>query len=362
MRVMGLMSGTSLDGVDAAIIETDGTRVDALGPAHTVAYSASDRRQLQQAIADALSMAAGDAPPTSFAAAADVIDRTHAQAVRDLLADPAAGTIELIGFHGQTVIHRPEQRWTVQLGRAEALATATGLDVVFDLRGADVAAGGQGAPIVPLYHEALAARSRLTAPVAVLNIGGVANVTYIGPNGELVAFDTGPGNGLIDELVEAAGLGRFDDGGRLAAQGQVSDGALGQLLAHPYFELGGAKSLDRYDFSIEPVRTLPIADAAATLVAFTVASIDLALARLPVKPLRAIVCGGGRHNATLMTALGARLGMPCQAAEMVGWRGDTIEAEAMAYLAARSVRGLPLTVPGTTGVSAPLTGGRRAAA
>lgn len=359
MRVLGLMSGTSLDGVDAAIIDTDGERVLGFGPARTFAYAPDDRCALMAAVEDALS---GASAPASFEAAARVIERKHADAVHALLAEPDAGEVELIGFHGQTVIHRPEAGLTRQLGSGEVLAAMTGIDVVWDLRAADVAAGGQGAPIVPVYHKALAARAGLAAPVAVLNIGGVANVTFIGRGGELIAFDTGPGNGLIDQLMETRGAGAFDEGGRIAASGAVDELALRRLLDHPYFEKGGTKSLDRYDFSLAPVAHLALADAAATLVAFTAATVALGASRLPQAPQRWIICGGGRHNAAIMAALEARLGVPCLEAEAVGWRGDTVEAEAIAYLAARSVMGLPLTFEGTTGVPRPMTGGRRAAA
>lgn len=362
MRVLGLMSGTSLDGVDAAIIETDGERVLGFGPARTFPYAADERRALMAATEDALAAVPAAPPPPSFAAAAAVIERTHADAVSRLLAEPDAGKVELIGFHGQTVLHRPGEGLTVQLGSGDALARATGIDVVWDLRTADMAAGGQGAPIVPVYHKALAARAGLEPPVAVLNVGGVANLTFIGAGGELIAFDTGPGNGLIDQLVEACGAGPFDAGGRIAASGRIDELALKRLLDHPYFAKGGTKSLDRYDFSLAPVAHLTLPDGAATLVAFTAASVALAAARLPVRPQRWIVCGGGRHNAAIMAALNMRLDVPCLAAEAVGWRGDTVEAEAIAYLAARSVKGLPLTFEGTTGVARPVTGGRRAAA
>jgi anhydro-N-acetylmuramic acid kinase len=243
------------------------------------------------------------------------------------------------------------------LGDAQALANALGVAVVSDMRQADLDAGGNGAPLVPIYHAALVGKIGAACPSGLLNIGGVANLTLVGTDDVLIAFDTGPGNGLIDQLVFSHGAGTCDVGGALAAVGTVDRPTLDALLALPFFQRTGPRSVDRYDFPLEAVERLTLEDAAATLTAFTAESIALAAGRLPQRPSQWLICGGGRHNPTLMSALNSVLGN-CRSADDVGLRGDFIEAEAMAFLAARSLRGLPLTYPGTTGVDRPTRGGR----
>jgi len=331
------MSGTSADGVDAAIIETDGETVRSFGPCRTVPYPAS----LRQAVLAA--MAAGEALPWLEAA----VTQANADAARALIAD--AGPVDLIGLHGQTIVHQPERRRTVQIGDGAALAAALGVPVVNQFRVADVAAGGQGAPLVPVFHQALAAA---LGPVAVLNVGGVANVTFTGQ--PLLAFDTGPGNALLDDWVGRHTGALFDDGGRLATQGRVDAARLALLLAHPYFDRPPPKSLDRHAFTLDAVEGLAPADGAATLLAFTVGTVVRAAAW--ASPRRWLIAGGGRHNAALMVALGIALGQ-VDPVEAVGWDGDALEAQAFAFLAVRSVRGLPLSLPGTTGVPSPMPGG-----
>jgi anhydro-N-acetylmuramic acid kinase len=353
---VGLMSGTSLDGVDAALIETDGEAHARPLAFRGEPYSNEARRQLAEATALALTFDRPRQSP-SIAAAADLIVRTHALAVRKLLAqaEVPAAAVAVIGFHGQTVAHRPQRGWTWQIGDGAALAAATGIAVVDDFRSADVAAGGEGAPLLPVYHAARTAG--LAAPVAVLNLGGVANVTWIGVDGTLVAFDTGPANGLIDSWVEEATGARFDAGGALAAAGRVDDAVLMAMLDHPYFASPPPKSLDRNDFTIQPARGLSAADGAATLTAFTAASVAEALDRLPARPRRLLVAGGGRHNPTLLAMIAARTGLKPEPAEALGWNGDATEAEGFAYMAVRSLRGLPISFPGTTRAPRPLTGG-----
>ena len=357
MRVLGFMSGTSLDGVDAAIIATDGERIDGFGPAVLLPFTAGERAALSAATEDAV-RTDGRTRPASFDAAEAVLLDVHVRAARAVLGQDGAGSIDLIGFHGQTVIHRPARGLSIQLGDAGALARALGVPVIADLRQADLEAGGQGAPLVPVYHAALAPLIGAELPIAFLNVGGVANLSWLGRDGGMIAFDTGPGNGLIDLMVQARGVGRYDDGGRLAASGAVDAAALATLLGARYFAQAGPKSLDRHDFPLDAVAGLSTEDAAATLTAFTAEAVALAARRLPEPPLRWLVCGGGRHNPALMRALNARLGA-CESTDAHGLRGDFIEAEAMAYLAARSVRGLPLTFPTTTGVARPTPGGRR---
>jgi len=355
MLVMGYMSGTSLDGVDVALVETDGERIAAFGASAMAEFSADECAAIERATADALAWNGHGEAPASFAVAAKVIEGAHIRAGREVMAQ--AGRIpDLVGFHGQTLLHRPERQLSVQIGDPQVLADALGVPVVAQMRQDDLMAGGQGAPLVPAYHAALAERIGLAGPVAFLNVGGVANLTWIGEDGELVAFDTGPGNGLIDQVVQARGAGRYDDGGRFAAAGAVDAAVLADLLSHPHFRGEGPKSLDRYDFPLDWAGARSLEDAAATLTAFTAAAVALTAQALPRPPRVWIVCGGGSHNPTLMQALRDLLG-DCRTADEVGLRGDFIEAEAMAFLAARSLRGLPLTFPGTTGVARPLTGG-----
>ncbi|WP_375427877.1 anhydro-N-acetylmuramic acid kinase [uncultured Sphingomonas sp.] len=352
---IGLMSGTSLDGVDAALIETDGEAHVRRIAFRGEDYSDAARAQLAEATAVALTYDAPRASPV-IAAAADLTARSHALAVAELLRDAGiqASAVGVIGFHGQTVAHRPDRGWTWQIGDGAALARMTGIDVVADLRSADVAAGGQGAPLLPIYHAALAAG--LSGPVAILNLGGVANVTLVGAE-ELVAFDTGPANGLIDSWVETTTGARFDKDGRLAAAGRVHADVLDTLLDHPFFDQPAPKSLDRADFTIQPARGLSATDGAATLTAFTAAAVALAIDRLPVRPERLLIAGGGRRNPVMLAMIGERTGIRPEPAEILGWDGDAIEAEGFAYMAVRNLLGLPISFPGTTGVPRPTTGG-----
>ncbi len=351
--MIGLMSGTSMDGIDAALLRSDGVAVAGFGPALTLPYGDA----LRDRIRAALGAAGRDTLGVSRALA-----EAHAEAVARLL-DEAGLTpaeVALIGFHGHTLLHRPERGRTWQAGDAGLLARLTGIATVADFRAQDVALGGQGAPLVPLYHAALARWSGLELPLLVLNIGGVANLTYIGSPDEadLLAFDTGPGNALLDDWLLRHTGERLDAGGRLGAQGEVDEPTLQRLLGHRYFAARPPKSLDRDDFSADAVAALWPAAGAATLTAFTAAAVARALEHLPRRPLRCLVTGGGRHNATMMRELTQRLAMPVEPVENVGWRGDALEAEAFAYLAARAVLGLPLSLPGTTGVPYPVSGGR----
>jgi anhydro-N-acetylmuramic acid kinase len=358
LRAIGLMSGTSMDGIDIALIETDGEDAVARGPSATVAYDADFRGRLAAAIEDAHGLADRTARPGCLGAVESELTERHAAAVAEFLGergiDPAS--VAVAGFHGQTVLHAPERRLTVQLGDGPLLARLSEIDVVYDLRAADVEAGGQGAPLVPVYHRAMAARLP-ERPVAVVNIGGVANVTWIGANGTLIAFDTGPGNALIDDWMLHHTGTAVDAGGQAAAGGKIDEEALHALLMHGYFGRVPPKSLDRNAFALDPVRNLSAADGAATLTAFTAASIARACEHLPEQPQLWIICGGGRRNRTLMTMLAAEVDSAVVPAEAAGFDGDAVEAEAWAYLAVRSLKGLPITFPGTTGVPAPMSGG-----
>lgn len=344
------MSGTSLDGVDAAWIDTDGETVKAFGPTLTIPYDSGLRTELRRILDCAATLRPDD--PGLLHAVARLTDY-HAQAVK-ALGHPA----DLIGFHGQTILHQPDCRRTWQVGDAAGLAAQTGLPVAHDFRSADVAAGGEGAPFAPVYHAALA--RNLPKPLAVLNIGGVANITWIGRQGELIAFDTGPGNGPLDDWISRHTGQAFDRDGALARSGQVNQGVLQRLLGHPYFKRPAPKSLDRLDFSAALTASglahLSPADGAATLVAFTAGAV--AAAQFPEPPRQVLVCGGGRRNSAIMQALAAALRVPVEPVEVQGWNGDVLEAQCFGFLAARVVAGLPLSFPGTTGVPAPLPGGR----
>ena len=347
LTAIGLMSGTSADGVDAALLVTDGEYVVEPGPALTIPYSSDTRARLLRAH--------GGAGPVAEIEAE--IIRRHAEAVSTLLARAgmAAGSIDLIGFHGHTVLHQPEAGRSWQIGDAELLAHLTGIGVVSDFRAADVAAGGQGAPLAPVFHAALA-RS-LERPIAILNLGGVANLSWLGQDCDPIAFDTGPANALIDDWVRAHTGAPFDDHGAIAAAGNVDEPALAALLDNRYFDQAPPKSLDRDAFDAAPVAELSLADGCATLTAFTGAAVRRAFDHLPRMPARVLATGGGRHNPTLMRRLADILECPVAPVEEVGWNGDALEAQAFAYLAVRSRRGLPLSFPSTTGVGTPLSGG-----
>ncbi|MEO9191825.1 MAG: anhydro-N-acetylmuramic acid kinase [Acetobacteraceae bacterium] len=347
---LGLISGTSMDGIDAALIETDGELVGARRGAITLPYPPALRTEL---LAIARDPARATEPLDDIEAAVTQANAVAARAVIQQ-AGLTADAVAVVGFHGQTVLHRPERRFTRQIGDGALLAWLLGIDVIAGFRLADVAAGGQGAPLAPLYHAALA--RDLAKPLAVLNLGGVANVTFL-DGATVTAFDTGPASAMIDDWVRRHTGRPFDEDGRIAASGQVDQARLARLLAHPFFALRPPKSLDRNDFPLTAIEGLSLPDGAATLAAFTVASIAASRAHLPASPRRWLVTGGGRHNATLMTGLAAALAAPVEPVESVGWDGDALEAELFGFLAIRSLRGLPLSLPSTTGVPAPMPGG-----
>lgn len=352
--VIGLMSGTSVDAVDAALIETDGEgHVRGLS-AHDRPYSDAERDLIRRAAARALELPA-PTPDPLIAEAERVLTQAHAEAVAAL---PRQSEATLIGFHGQTVAHRPPSSgwphpFTWQIGDAALLARLTGRPVVHDFRSADVAAGGEGAPLAPGYHRALA--SNVARPVGILNLGGVGNLTWFGASGGWGAFDTGPANGLIDDWVQRHSGARYDAGGALAAAGQVDEAALAAMAGTGTGT--GPRSFDRADFALDPVADLSPADGAATLTALTAETIAQALRPLPVRLKRLLVTGGGRHNPTLMRMIAARTGIPAEPVEQEGWHGDALEAQAFAWLAVRHLKRLPLSWPETTGVPAPTPGG-----
>ncbi len=349
---LGAMSGTSLDGVDAAMLHTDGERILEFGASGYRVYSEGEREILRAAL--------GRWPGPGLEAALGVVQSAH---VETLGRFPGAA---VVGFHGQTLAHEPAGRGTHQLGDGAALAKALGVPVVWDFRSADVRLGGQGAPLAPFFHFACAKWIGADAPVAFLNLGGVGNLTWVDPvkdspeeHGALLAFDTGPANAPINDLMTQRRSLDCDRDGALAATGQVVDGALELFLEEGYFLRMPPKSLDRDDFGLmlNLVRELSDADAAATMTAMAAAAVMRGMEHCPTPPARLLVTGGGRHNPVMMAMLQA--GLDCEVApvESVGLDGDMLEAQAFAYLAVRVARGLPTSCPSTTGVRALVGGG-----
>ncbi len=340
------MSGTSLDGIDVAMIETDGVASMIPGPAMTIVYPNAFREKLRGVLGGVGRTEAVEAELTQL----------HGDAVELFQKSYAGIAADIVGMHGHTILHRPAERRTWQLGDGAALAERLGIDVVADFRSADVAAGGEGAPLAPLFHAALAAA--LPKPVAVLNVGGVANVSWIGEASSVLAFDTGPGNALIDDWVRRHTGASADLDGALARVGRASEPHVGRFLGNPYFARLPPKSLDRDDFQECAPVGLSVEDGAATLTEMTAAAVAAARRYFPAPVHEWLVTGGGRHNPALMAALARRVDAPVRAVERVGWNGDALEAQAFAYLAVRSAAGLPLTLPTTTGVPRPMPGGR----
>lgn len=351
-NVIGLMSGTSLDGIDAALIRTDGLGFVESVSFLTVPYESAVRGALRACLGLNID------PDGRVANAETLMTAAHADAVKALLAlsHVKAADIDLIGFHGQTIFHDPDNGFTWQIGDGAKLARETGINVINDFRTSDVKAGGQGAPLIPVYHAALA--QALPKPVAILNLGGVGNVTFIGAGHEILAFDTGPGNALINDWVRAHTGEELDRDGAYALKGKVDGACLSRLLQNPFFSLPPPKSLDRDAWDITPLKGLPLEDGAATLTAFTVQAVAQCLSHLPQKPLAWYITGGGRLNPAIMQGLRETLKAPVQDVDGLQWNGDALEAQGFAYLAVRSQQGLPLSFPSTTKVPKPVTGGR----
>ncbi len=358
LTAIGLMSGTSMDGVDVALIESDGERIERLGPVGYRAYSRDERNLLRTALVEAVGMTDRKARTPLLATAEKAVTAAHAKAVEAFLAtnNIERGKVAIIGFHGQTVLHKPQARLTVQIGDGAALAKKIGIPVAYDFRAADVAAGGEGAPLVPVFHRALASGLKEN-PLLVVNIGGVANVTYLEGAADPIAFDTGPGNAPIDDLMRARRGVERDEGGVFAAQGKVNEQVVAKLLTDPFFVKKPPKSLDRAAFAKLALDALSDEDAAAAATAIVAASIAKSFDHLPKQPQLVVVAGGGAHNPTLMQMLRARVSAPVKTADEIGWNADAIEAQAFAFLAIRALKNLPLTFPTTTGVAQPLTGG-----
>jgi anhydro-N-acetylmuramic acid kinase len=362
---VGLMTGTVLDGnIDVAMLKTDGERVERFGPYTLAPYPEEINGMLRQAQKEALAWNFDGPEPAIFARAEEALTRAQSAAVRNLVEGSGMGMADIgvVGFHGQTVLHRAPTKEragdTRQLGDGELMHALLGTKVVYDFRTADVRAGGQGAPLAAAYHAALLGASGASGDTAILNLGGVGNVTWWDGRAGIVAFDTGPANAPINDFVKARGLGEMDRDGALAASGKVDEARLARLLAHPYLSAPYPKSLDRFSFTAAMADGLSDADGAATLTAFTAAAVGRALDLLPQRPKRLFVSGGGRHNPTLMAMMENRAGVEAISADTLGWRGDAVEAECFAFLAVRTLRGLPISFPSTTGAPRPMRGGR----
>lgn len=366
MRAIGLMSGTSMDGIDVALLETDGETAVARGPSAEYPYDTAFRRRIAAALEEAKRISKREERPGFLQALEKEITERHADAVLRFMLENGIATesVDVIGFHGQTVLHRPKAGLTIQLGDGNLLAAKTGIPVICDMRANDMAHGGQGAPLVPAYHAALAAgldeAQHRGRPVCFVNIGGISNITYVRSGHPPLAFDTGPGNALIDQWVESHAGIPFDDGGRIAAEGGIHAELVDAYLADPFFKLKPPKSLDRNDFDLDLVEGLELSDGARTLARVSAEAIMAAASHFPEKPGLWIICGGGRKNAAVMSDLAdlaAHQAARVISAEQCGLNGGSMEAEAWAYLAVRSLKGLPLTFPETTGVRAAVTGG-----
>ncbi len=364
---VGLMTGTVLDGnIDVALIKTDGERIDDFGTYTLAPYPQSIRTLLEETLRQARAWNFDGPEPAIFREAEDALTRAQSAAVKDLVEDYGLtmADIGVVGFHGQTVLHRAPRPGrlgqTRQLGDGQLMHDITGAKVVYDFRSADMRAGGQGAPLSAAYHAALMRNAGATGDMAVLNLGGVANVTWWDGADGFFAFDTGPANAPLNDFIKSKGLGDMDRDGVLVRAGTVDEARLARLLEHPYLSKPYPKSLDRFDFGAAMADGLGAEDGAALLTAFTAAAVGKGLDLLPRRPKRLVVSGGGRHNPTMMAMLENRAGVEVVQAEALGWKGDAVEAECFAFLAVRVLRGLPISFPTTTGVPQPMQGGRLA--
>jgi len=364
---VGLMTGTVLDGnIDVALLKTDGETVETFGPYTLAPYPDEIRSLLEETLAAARAWNLEGPEPALFAQAEEALTRAQSQAVTDLVAEAGLSPAEIgiVGFHGQTVLHRAPTKErpgdTRQLGDGQLMASLVGTRVAYDFRTADVRAGGQGAPLAAVYHAALLRHLDRSGDTAVLNLGGVGNITWWDGQDLVVAFDTGPANAPLNDFIKRLGRGEMDRDGVLGAAGKVDEARLAALLQHPYMTAAFPKSLDRYDFTAAMAEGLSPEDGAATLSAFTASAVGKALDLLPHRPKRLVVSGGGRRNPTIMAMLESRARVQAVSADEFGWRGDAVEAECFAFLAVRTLRGLPISFPTTTGVAQPMTGGRLA--
>jgi len=352
VTALGTMSGTSLDGVDAAILETDGEQIFGFGPSAYRAYTPEEQAILKAHL--------GRWQDEDCILAAQIVEDAHLAVMRPF------EDVDMAGFHGQTLAHEPGGRGTHQCGDGIRLSEELGYPVAWDFRTNDVLQGGQGAPLAPFYHFALAKWIKAEAPVAFLNLGGVGNITWVDPTCDdptdpaaLLAFDTGPANAPMNDLMRARRGLAYDLDGALSAMGQANANVLAAFMAHPFFGKLPPKSLDRDAFAglTAAVAELDDIDALATLAQAVVSSVVTACSACPTMPQQLLVTGGGRHNKTIMTGLADSLPCDVVPVETVGLDGDMLEAQAFAFLAVRTARGLPISSPQTTGVCRPMQGG-----
>lgn len=351
-RALGAMSGTSVDGVDIAIIETDGITTKSLHPSITFSYPHAFQEKIKALFHKGSADRATDIKEFKVKKMAKEIANAHTEAINAYLNkyEIDKSTIDVVGIHGQTIGHDPDNGYTCQICDGQEVANQTDIPVINDFRIDDVNAGGQGAPLVPIYHRAMLRSLNQPFPIAVVNIGGVANITWIGENEhDLLGFDTGPGNAPIDDWMLLKVGRSFDMDGKFAAKGAINETILHQMLDHPYFNQTPPKSLDRQDFTFHPVQDLSTEDGAATLTALTAQTIAQSIQHLPAAPKKWIITGGGRHNKTLMKMLAEKINAPVETTEDINLDGDGIEAQAFAFFAVRKLLNLPITFPGTTG-------------
>ena len=373
---VGLMTGTVLDGeIDVALLRTNGEEILEFGSVATCHYSNGVRDEIRLAMDDASAWSFSGDRPASFVKAERSLTEDQAKAVNNTLTETGlnASQVSVIGFHGQTVLHRPPTNLqsclpgqfsrgdTVQLGDGALLSKLTGVTVVHDFRRADMRHGGQGAPLVPVYHQALLQQVERTENLpALVNLGGIANITWWDGQYNLIAFDTGPANAPLNDWIDSHEAGDFDRDGLIAGRGSVDEQKLQVVFGHSFFSAAFPKSLDRQDFSAllaDTLQGMSLEDGAAFLVAVCAGSIAQALTLLPEKPGQLVLCGGGRHNKTLFAEIRDRTGCDVVVAEKFGWRGDAMEAECFAFLAERVLRHMPTSFPSTTGCDIPVCGG-----
>ncbi|MEM6811039.1 MAG: anhydro-N-acetylmuramic acid kinase [Pseudomonadota bacterium] len=341
---IGMMSGTSLDGIDVALVRTDGMDFCELEAFECFEYSVETREIVQKAF--------GSTEPNAVTHAAEQeITKTHIQAIKAFGQDA-----DIIGFHGQTILHDPARKISWQIGDPGQIAIETGIDVIGDMRQADIQAGGQGAPLLPLCHRAFS--QHIEKPIAILNLGGVGNITFLGKERrDILAFDTGPANALMDDFIKSKTDKSYDLDGTLASAGRIDKTLLQKWLTNSYFETKPPKSLDRDEWNVSEIQNMNLEDAIATLAMFTVLSVQKAFNFLPLSPRTLYVAGGGRKNRFIMQKMNELFSFPVQLVEDIGWNGDALEAQGFGYLAVRSLKGLALTLPTTTGISEPMSGG-----
>ena len=361
---IGLMTGTVLDGnIDVAFLRTDGEIIEEFGYYDLIPYDEELKNLLIRTLDEAQVWNFNGPEPEIFSKTEAALTNSQTMAVQKCikLSGIDENEIGTVGFHGQTVIHRAPNKLskgkTRQLGDGQTMANKLGIPVVYDFRTKDMKEGGQGAPLCPIYHAALLKKIGATSTTAMLNLGGLGNLSCYSKKYGLIALDTGPANAPINDWIKSFKIGQMDIGGKIAARGQVDESKLIEILKDPYFEVSFPKSLDRFDFSYKIAKGMSLEDGAATLTALVGASVGKALDLLPVRPTRLIVSGGGRKNQTMMQEISSRANIKVQTADKYNWRGDAIEAECFAFLAARTLENLPISYPKTTGVLKPMIGG-----